>query len=144
MEARRVISAEREDTRHNARAPLLIGSSPAMLDLKMEIEQIAQSDAKVLLTGESGVGKELVAQAMHAQSPRAHRPFLAVNCGGMPETLLESELFGHVRGSFTGAYRDRPGMLEMADRGTVFLDEVGGMRPRMRGAPRRVLEVGEL
>ena len=115
-----------------------------MRDLKLEIEQVASSDAKVLITGDSGVGKELVAQAVHNLSARAHRPFLAVNCAGMPETLLESELFGHTKGSFTGAYRDRPGKLEMADTGTVFLDEIGEMTLRMQGLLLRFLETGEL
>ena len=115
-----------------------------MRDLQLEIEQVASSDAKVLITGDSGVGKELVAQAVHALSARAHRPFLAVNCAGMPETLLESELFGHTKGSFTGAYRDRPGKLDMADTGTVFLDEIGEMTLRMQGLLLRFLETGEL
>jgi transcriptional regulator with PAS, ATPase and Fis domain len=139
-----VITADREHMRFQAHRSQLIGESPVMQELRLEIEQIAQSDAKVLITGDSGVGKELVAHAIHAHSARAHRPFLAVNCGGMPETLLESEMFGHVKGSFTGAYRDRPGKLEMADSGTVFLDEVGEMTLRMQGLLLRFLEVGEL
>jgi transcriptional regulator with PAS, ATPase and Fis domain len=122
----------------------LIGDSAPMVDLKNEIESIARSDAKVLITGESGVGKELVAQAIHAQSPRANKAFVAVNCAGLPETLLESELFGHVKGSFTGAYRDKPGKLEMADQGTMFLDEIGEMTLRMQGLLLRFLETGEL
>jgi len=122
----------------------LTGTSTVMIELKQEIERIARSDAKVLVTGESGVGKELVANAVHAQSPRGDRPFVAVNCAGLPETLLESELFGHVKGSFTGAYRDKPGKLEMAHMGTVFLDEVGEMTLRMQGLLLRFLETGEL
>jgi transcriptional regulator with GAF, ATPase, and Fis domain len=122
----------------------LIGSSHPMLELRQEIERIARSDAKVLITGESGVGKELVARAIHSNSPRAERPFIAVNCAGLPETLLESELFGHVKGSFTGAYRDKPGKLETADEGTIFLDEVGEMTLRMQGLLLRFLETGEL
>jgi transcriptional regulator with PAS, ATPase and Fis domain len=122
----------------------LIGSSHPMLELRQEIERIARSDAKVLITGESGVGKELVARAIHASSPRTDRPFIAVNCAGLPETLLESELFGHVKGSFTGAYRDKPGKLETADEGTIFLDEVGEMTLRMQGLLLRFLETGEL
>src|SRR5213593_2206303 len=102
----------------------LTGTSPLMLELKRELERIARSEAKVLLTGESGVGKELVAREIHARSPRANRPFVPVNCAGLPETLLESELFGHLKGSFTGAYRDKPGKLEVANGGTVLLDEV--------------------
>jgi transcriptional regulator with PAS, ATPase and Fis domain len=137
-EARR----EREATRF--RADMLVGSSAAMLDLKDEIQRVARADAKVLITGESGAGKELVAQAIHGGSARADRPFVAVNCAGLPETLLESELFGHVKGSFTGAYRDKLGKLELADRGTMFLDEIGEMTLRMQGLLLRFLETGEL
>jgi len=112
--------------------------------MKEEIQRVAQSDAKILITGESGVGKELVAMSVHAQSLRSERPFVTVNCAGLPETLLESELFGHVKGSFTGAYRDKPGMLEKADEGTIFLDEIGEMSLRMQGMLLRFLETGEL
>ena len=122
----------------------LIGASHQMMELRQEIERIARSDAKVLITGESGVGKELVARAIHTNSARAERPFVPVNCAGLPETLLESELFGHVKGSFTGAYRDKPGKLEVADEGTIFLDEVGEMTLRMQGLLLRFLETGEL
>ena len=122
----------------------LIGASPTMLELKAEICRVARSDAKVLIFGESGSGKEVAARSIHAQSPRINRPFVAVNCAGLPETLLESELFGHVKGSFTGAYRDKVGKLEMADAGTVFLDEVGEMTLRMQGMLLRFLETGEL
>jgi two-component system response regulator AtoC len=126
------------------RHEILIGSGPAMTELKQEIERIASSDAKVLITGESGVGKELVAQAIHDMSLRVAHPFVPVNCAGLPETLLESELFGYVKGSFTGAYRDKPGKLETADKGTVFLDEIGEMTLRMQGLLLRFLETGEL
>jgi two-component system NtrC family response regulator len=122
----------------------LVGTSPQMNELRAEIERVARSDAKILITGESGVGKEVVAQCIHAGSPRVHAAFVAVNCGGLPETLLESELFGHVRGSFTGAYRDKPGKLELAHDGTVFLDEIGEMTLRMQGLLLRFLETGEL
>lgn len=115
-----------------------------MLDLQREIDGIADSEAKVLITGESGVGKELVAHAIHERSRRARRPFVPVNCGGLTETLLESELFGHVKGSFTGAYRDKAGTFEMADGGTVFLDEVAEMSLRMQGVLLRFLETGEV
>ena len=115
-----------------------------MAELRDEITRVARSDAKILITGESGVGKEVVAQCIHSESPRANVNFIAVNCGGLPETLLESELFGHVRGSFTGAYRDKPGKLELAHDGTVFLDEIGEMTLRMQGLLLRFLETGEL
>ena len=122
----------------------LVGDSPAMTDLRIEVERVARSDAKVLITGESGSGKELVAHAVHDGSARSERAFVAVNCAGLPETLLESELFGHVRGSFTGAYRDKLGKLELADQGTMFLDEIGEMTLRMQGLLLRFLETGEL
>ncbi len=128
----------------NPETAQLIGVSTQMVELKLEIQRIARSDAKVLVTGESGVGKELVARAIHAHSNRVDRPFIAMNCAGLPETLLESELFGHVKGSFTGAYRDKPGKLETADTGTMFLDEVGEMTLRMQGLLLRFLETGEL
>jgi len=129
--------------RRNGQAQI-IGTSLPVLDLKAEIERIARSDAKVLVTGESGTGKELVALGIHSASARVDRPFVAVNCAGLPETLLESELFGHVKGSFTGAYRDKQGKLELADQGTVFLDEIGEMTLRMQGLLLRFLETGEL
>lgn len=122
----------------------LVGVSPQTVELRQEIERVARSDAKILITGESGVGKEVVAQCIHASSPRSRASFVAVNCGGLPETLLESELFGHVRGSFTGAYRDKPGKLELGHDGTVFLDEIGEMTLRMQGLLLRFLETGEL
>jgi transcriptional regulator with GAF, ATPase, and Fis domain len=122
----------------------LVGRSPAMVALQQEILRVAQSDAKILITGESGVGKELVAMSIHAQSDRTEKPFVTVNCAGLPETLLESELFGHVKGSFTGAYRDKPGMLEKAHEGSIFLDEIGEMSLRMQGMLLRFLETGEL
>jgi transcriptional regulator with PAS, ATPase and Fis domain len=129
--------------RRNASAEM-IGSSTQIVELIQEIDRVAHADAKVLITGESGVGKELVARMVHTRSPRANRVFVPVNCAGLPETLLESELFGHVKGSFTGAYRDKPGKLEIADSGTVFLDEIGEMTLRMQGLLLRFLETGEL
>ena len=122
----------------------LTGESALMMELRQEIERVARSDAKVLITGESGVGKELVAHGVHGFSPRSSRAFVAVNCAGLPETLLESELFGHVKGSFTGAYRDKPGKLELAHEGTIFLDEIGEMTMRMQGLLLRFMETGEL
>jgi transcriptional regulator with PAS, ATPase and Fis domain len=122
----------------------LIGRSAEIAVLQQEVDRVARSDAKVLITGESGVGKEIVAQNIHARGPRANMPFAPVNCAGLPETLLESELFGHVKGSFTGAYRDKPGKLEAAHLGTAFLDEIGEMTLRMQGMLLRFLETGEL
>jgi transcriptional regulator with GAF, ATPase, and Fis domain len=122
----------------------LIGTSAAIAELSQEIDRVARADAKVLVTGESGVGKELVAHAIHERSPRAARAMVVVNCAGLPETLLESELFGHVKGSFTGAYRDKQGKLEMADGGSIFLDEIGEMTLRMQGLLLRFMETGEL
>src|SRR4051812_6504717 len=124
--------------------PQLIGTSPEMRELREEIARVSASEAKVLVTGESGVGKELVARGIHAGSRRVNNPFIAMNCAGIPETLLESELFGHVKGSFTGAYRDKAGKLELGDRGSVFLDEIGEMTLRMQGLLLRFLETGEL
>jgi DNA-binding NtrC family response regulator len=121
-----------------------VGESVAIRAVRDELRYAARSDAKVLLTGESGVGKEVVARLVHAQSPRRLTAFVAINCAGVPDSLLESELFGHVRGSFTGAYRDRAGLLEQADGGTVFMDEVGEMTPRMQGLLLRFLETGEI
>ncbi len=121
----------------------LIGISKAISELKAEVDRVARSDAKVLITGESGSGKEVVARAINDASSRV-KTFVPVNCAGIPETLLESELFGHVKGSFTGAYRDKPGKLEMADHGTIFLDEIGEMTLRMQGLLLRYLETGEI
>lgn len=115
-----------------------------MRALMTSVERAAVSLAKVLITGESGVGKDVIARQIHRLSPRADRPFVALNCAGLPESLLESELFGHARGSFTGAYRDRPGKLQLAHRGTLFLDEVGDMSLRMQALLLRFLENGEL
>jgi DNA-binding NtrC family response regulator len=115
-----------------------------MLRIRELARRAGRKGAKTLITGESGVGKDVVAREIHAASDRAHREFLAVNCAGIAEELLESELFGHVRGSFTGAYRDRPGKLQLADGGTVFLDEVGEMSLRMQATLLRFLESGEI
>jgi transcriptional regulator with PAS, ATPase and Fis domain len=107
-----------------------------------EVDLAARSDAKILLTGESGVGKDVIARLIHRRSARASRAYVAINCAGVPDSLLESELFGHVRGSFTGAYRDKVGLLEQADGGTVFMDEVGEMSLRMQATLLRFLEDG--
>ncbi|MEQ1726825.1 MAG: sigma-54 dependent transcriptional regulator [Vicinamibacterales bacterium] len=123
---------------------LLLGSGPALAQLRSDIESAARSDSKVLISGETGVGKEVVARMIHSRSNRRRFAFLAVNCAGLTDDLLESELFGHVRGSFTGAYRDKPGLASLADRGTLFLDELGEMSPRMQGVLLRFLETGEI
>lgn len=122
----------------------LVGQSEAIRTIETDIDCAARSDAKVLITGETGVGKEVVARLIHERGPRAASPLVAVNCAGLPDSLLESELFGHGRGSFTGAYRDKPGLLEMAPNGTVFLDEVGEMSTRMQVVLLRFLETGEI
>jgi transcriptional regulator with GAF, ATPase, and Fis domain len=122
----------------------LIGRSPAIQALEAEIDSASRSDAKVLITGETGVGKEVVSRLIHHRSARAAAGLVTLNCAGLPDSLLESELFGHVRGSFTGAYRDKPGLLEMAPNGTVFLDEVGEMSMRMQVVLLRFLESGEI
>lgn len=124
--------------------PLLLGNSPAMEGLRVDIESAARTHAKVLITGETGVGKEVVARLIHAQNARSRQPFVAVNCSGIPETLLASELFGHARGSFTGAYRDKIGLVRQADRGTLFLDELGEMSLAMQAVLLRFTETGEI
>ena len=123
---------------------VLIGTSPVTRYLESEIADAARSDAKVLLTGESGVGKEVVAKMIHQQSRRRNVKLVALNCAAVPDSLLESELFGHVRGSFTGAYRDKPGLLELANNGTIFLDEIGETSLRMQALMLRFLENGEI
>ena len=112
--------------------------------LRAEVECLKHSDAKVLITGESGVGKEVVAQAIHRSSKRAKAKLVSLNCAGIIDSLLESELFGHEKGSFTGAYRGQGGLLELAHRGTVFLDEIGEMSSRMQALLLRFLETGEI
>ena len=124
--------------------PRLVVESPAMMELLAMADRAAKSPTKILITGESGVGKDLVARYIHNQSPRSAAPFVAVNCAGLTETLLESELFGHVKGSFTGAFRDKRGKIQLAHRGVLFLDEVGEMSLRMQALLLRFLENGEI
>jgi two-component system NtrC family response regulator/two-component system response regulator HydG len=121
----------------------LVGESPGMLAAFKMIQQIAPSSASLLLTGESGTGKELFAQALHQNSPRRAKPFIKVACAALPETLLESELFGHEKGSFTGAAYTRAGRFEMADGGTLFLDEIGDISPLVQVKLLRFLEEKE-
>src|SRR5213593_2750669 len=118
----------------------IVGRSEAMLDVFKMIDTVARTNSTILLTGESGTGKGLVAQAIHFNSLRREKPMVALNCGALPETLLESELFGHMRGSFTGADTNKKGLLEVAERGTIFLDEIGEMTPPMQVKLLRVLQ----
>jgi len=126
------------------RVPRPVAEDPITIDLIAQAELAALTDAKVLLTGESGVGKDVIARHIHANSARSSADYIAINCAGVTETLLESELFGHVKGSFTGAYRDKPGKLQLAHRGTLFLDELGEMSLRMQALLLRFLENGEI
>jgi two-component system response regulator PilR (NtrC family) len=118
----------------------IIGSSPAMVALFDLVETIAPTNSTVLISGESGTGKELVARAIHVRSPRSDRPFVALNCGALPETLLDSELFGHMRGAFTGADTNKKGLIEVAEKGTIFLDEIGEMSAMVQVKLLRVLQ----
>src|SRR5271170_844677 len=118
----------------------IVGVSPAMEKLKHTIRTVASTQSTVLIYGESGTGKELVARALHVCSPRAAEPFVSINCGAFPETLLESELFGYVKGAFTGASQNKRGLFEVADQGTIFLDEIGEMTMPMQVKLLRVLQ----
>ena len=120
-----------------------IGDDPRVLSALWLIDRVAPTPATILIVGETGTGKEMVARMVHARSPRASQPFLAVNCGAIADTLVESELFGHVRGAFTGATTRRAGKFEAAHRGTIFLDEVTSTSPGMQAALLRVLQSGE-
>jgi two-component system NtrC family response regulator len=125
-------------------APQLIGKTPSMHKVKVLIEKVAPTNSTVLILGETGTGKELVARALHDNSPRADNPFVAINCGALPETLIESELFGHRKGAFTGADDHRVGLFEVAHGGTIFLDEIGELPKSMQAKLLRVLESGEI
>src|SRR5258706_294696 len=128
----------------NDKRAVLIGGSDGIRQVKEEVECAARSNAKVLITGESGTGKEIVARLVHERSHRARGPLVTINCAGVPDSLLESELFGHMRGSFTDAWRDKRGLLESAAGGTVFLDEIGEMSPRLQALLLTFLETGEI
>ena len=140
LETVREVKALRRQLREHGTFGSLIGSSPEMRKLYQIIEQAAPTSASVLIMGESGTGKELVAQTIHQLSPRAAFPFVAINCAAIPETLLESEIFGHEKGAFTGAADRRQGCFEMADHGTLFLDEIGEMAPATQVKLLRVLQ----
>ncbi len=124
--------------------PQLIGQAPSMQRVRVLIEKVAPTNSTVLILGETGTGKELVARALHDQSTRAENPFVAINCGALPETLIESELFGHRKGAFTGADDHRVGLFEVAHGGTIFLDEIGELPKAMQAKLLRVLESGEI
>jgi len=143
-ELKRRLELENDYLRAEAAAPFhdILGSSSALREVLRQIETVAPTDAGVLVLGESGVGKELVAHAVHARSPRKDRPLVRVNCGAIPGELFESEFFGHVRGSFTGAIKDRIGRFELADGGTLFLDEVGEIPLEHQAKLLRVLQEG--
>jgi len=134
----------RAQVRDRYRFENIIGDSPAMHDVFATVGQVANSRATILLLGETGTGKEMIAKAIHYNSPRKEKPFIRVNCGALTGTLLESELFGHVRGSFTGAIKDKMGRFEAADAGTIFLDEIGTMEPQLQVKLLRVLQEREL
>jgi len=140
LETMREVKALRRQLRESGTFGSLIGNSPEMRKIYSIVEQAAPTGASVLITGESGTGKELVAQTIHHLSPRATFPFVAINCAAIPETLLESEIFGHEKGAFTGAADRRQGCFELADRGTLFLDEIGEMTPATQVKLLRVLQ----
>ncbi|MFM4830286.1 nitric oxide reductase transcriptional regulator NorR [Aeromonas rivipollensis] len=129
---------------HAEGQPEMIGHSPAMARLRHEIEVVANSELNVLILGETGVGKELIAKAVHQGSPRAGAPLVYLNCAALPESVAESELFGHVKGAFTGAIHNRAGKFELADRGTLFLDEIGELSLALQAKLLRVLQYGDL
>jgi two-component system response regulator PilR (NtrC family) len=143
LERRRLETENRvlkRELREKSRFDTLVGDSPRMREVHDLVARIAPTHSTVLIAGESGTGKELVARAIHAQSPRADRPFVSINCGALPDELLESELFGHTRGSFTGAIAAKKGLFEVADGGTIFLDEIGDTTPAMQVKLLRVLQ----
>src|SRR5882672_1713487 len=140
LETMREVKALRRQLREHGTFGSLIGNSPEMRKIYQVVEQAAPTSASVLITGESGTGKELIAQTIHQLSPRAGFPFIAINCAAIPETLLESEIFGHEKGAFTGAADRRQGCFELADRGTLFLDEIGEMTPTTQVKLLRVLQ----
>src|SRR6266403_941711 len=142
--AKTIIAPERPIDADEQYVPGLVGRTPAMLEVYKMIARVSDSPASVLITGESGTGKELVARAIHVHGERHLAPFVGVNCGALTETLLESELFGHVRGSFTGAVANKPGIFEQAQAGTVFLDEVSEMSTGLQVKLLRVLQEREL
>ena len=147
LERRRLVAEQKAapaSAAANTKIEDFVGKSAVMLDVYKLVARVAASSATVLVTGESGSGKELVARAIHTHSPRAHEPFVPVNCTALSESLLESELFGHTRGAFTGAVAAKRGLFEMAHGGTLFLDEIGDMGPKMQAQLLRTLQDGEV
>jgi DNA-binding NtrC family response regulator len=133
----------RQELEEQVRYPFLIGQAPVMEKVYHRIIQVAKTSATILITGESGTGKELAAKTLHYHSKRKDKNFVAVNCSAIPETLIESELFGHLKGSFTGAIRDKKGLVEEADQGALFLDEIGDLNLIMQTKLLRLLQEGE-
>jgi two-component system response regulator AtoC len=144
LKRQRYVESEEPEASARASGLNLIGKSPALVKVMKMVGRLAETNLPVLITGESGTGKEVLVRAIHSRSPRSSKPFVAVNCGALPAELIESELFGHVRGSFTGAERDRPGLFEEANGGTVFLDEITETTPAFQVKLLRVLQDGEV
>ena len=142
LQLRRQVAYLQKEVAQQAGIGQIVAVSPEMQEIMRLIQQVAQNDATVLIEGESGTGKELMARYIHHSGLRASGPFVAINCGALPENLLESELFGHVKGSFTGAIKDKKGLFEVADGGTLFLDEIGETSPSFQVKLLRVLEDG--
>ncbi len=140
MQDKQAVAALTRELRDAGKLGVLVGSSGAMQDVMRQVEMAAPSTASVLITGETGSGKEMVARSIHMLSPRAARPFVAINCSAIPESLMESEIFGHEKGAFTGAAERRIGCFELADGGTLLLDEIGEMPPQTQAKLLRVLE----
>lgn len=142
LESKRPAPAEEkwEGSQNRLHFGCLVGESARMRKIYDLIEKVAQTRSNILITGESGTGKELVARAIHRQSPRAEKPFVVINCAGIPESLIESELFGYRKGAFTGALADKEGLFEVADNGTIFLDEVGELTPAIQVKLLRVIQ----
>ncbi|HOC89898.1 MAG TPA: sigma-54 dependent transcriptional regulator [bacterium] len=144
-----VIALRKENERlrlllgRSTEGPVIIGTSPALKKILELVEQVAPSRSTILLTGETGTGKEVIAAAIHQASPRVDKPFVKINCGAIPENLLEAELFGYERGAFTGAMKQKPGKVELADKGTLLLDEIGDLAPTMQVKLLRFLQSGE-
>ncbi len=142
LQLRRQVAFLQKEVAQQAGIGQIVAVSPEMQQLMTLIQQVAQNDATVLIEGESGTGKELMARYIHHSGRKADGPFVAINCGALPESLLESELFGHVKGAFTGAIKDKKGLFEMADGGTLFLDEIGETSPSFQVKLLRILEDG--